>query len=302
MVAEDYLTPADVPELDSGEDWCSPLLDGSSKLINNQSNTIHVLGQNLDTILPGLRFNKLTFELEWQDGTVEDHIFTTARSGIEHSGLPKATKQNVIDAIEAVAHHFAYHPVQDYLDGPTWDGKPRLDNWLVRIGDTNDTHYYRDVSRRIPLMMVARMKQPGCKIDHMPVFHGEENQGKSTVCRTLAGDWFSDTPSSIHKKEEALRHLVGHWGVELAELAPARQTDEEERKAFISGSADKVRFPFARTYSKVGRTCVLFGTTNNSNFLSDQEGGRRFRDQRSDGARRDGICRIAAWPLRALTD
>ncbi len=276
VVAEDYLSAADVPEPDSKEDWGSPLLDVNGKLINNQSNTIRVLGQNLDAILPELRFNKLTFELEWQGGTVEDHIFTTARSGIEHNGLPRATKLNVIDAIEAVAHRFAYHPVQDYLDGLIWDGKPRLDSWLVRTVHTDDTPYYRDVSRRIPLMLVARMKQPGCKVDHMPVFHGEENQGKSTVCRILAGDWFSDTPPSIHKKEEALRHLVGHWGVELAELAPTRQTDKEELKAFVSGSVDKVRFPFARTYRKVGRTCVLFGTTNNSNFLNDQDGGRRY--------------------------
>ncbi|WP_171211218.1 hypothetical protein [Ruegeria sp. HKCCA5426] len=45
-------------------DWGSPITLGNGQLVNNLSNTIHILGRHIDSIVPGLRFNKLNHEME----------------------------------------------------------------------------------------------------------------------------------------------------------------------------------------------------------------------------------------------
>ena len=64
--------------------------------------------------------------------------------------------------------------------------------------------------------------------------------------------------------------------MELAELAPSRKSDAEDLKAFLSGSIDRVRLPYAKRDEAFARQCVFVGTTNEDQFVRDATGGRRF--------------------------
>lgn len=250
----------------------------SGKLIVNATNAIIVLGKEVDSILPGLRRNLMTGTDEWSGGLVDDAAIMTTRVHLEQRGLPTIGKELVSDAITTVARAREAHPIRDWLKGLKHDGKPRLEAWLSRYLGAEDTPYSRGIGKAFLLSMVARVMQPGCKVDHALVLAGPQGIGKSTACRILSGDeYFSDSmPSVTGDSKEARQHLMGKWLVELSELAPARRSDAEDLKAFISGKVDKIRLPYGRRDQTIERQCVFIGTTNEDEFLNDPTGERRW--------------------------
>lgn len=258
-------------------DWGQPIMRGNNPVINLNNTTLY-LGRNVDSILPGLARNQMTHRYEWRDGPLTDSAISLAQIALERLGLQTVGESLVSRAAQAVAQNRAFHPIRDQLTALRWDGKPRLDSWLVRHAGAEDSPYTGAVGRKFLIQMVARVMRPGCKADHTLVLSGAQGQNKSTACAILAGEeYFSDTLPAIHgDKTEAMRHLQGKWLVELAELAPSRKSEAEDLKAFLSGAVDRVRLPYAKRDEAFARQCVFVGTTNDDQFLRDATGGRRF--------------------------
>ncbi len=85
-------------------------------------------------------------------------------------------------------------PFAEWLQGLQWDGKKRLENWLLRTLHpyTRPTsrryhHYLRLVGRSIVLGHVARALHPGSKFDHSVLLMGPQGAGKSLLINTLIG-------------------------------------------------------------------------------------------------------------------
>lgn len=145
-------------------EWGTPMMRGDKPVMNLNNTTIY-LGRDLDSILPGLAYNQMTFRDEWRDGPLTDAAISIARIALERRGLETVGKDLVSDAARSVAQRLAYHPIRDHLNALRWDGKERLDTWLVRHGGADDSPYTRAVSRKFLLAMVARVMKPGCKHD-----------------------------------------------------------------------------------------------------------------------------------------
>lgn len=137
------------------------------------------------------------------------------------------------------------------------------------------------MARKTFTAAVARVFEPGCKFDCMPVLIGKQGIGKSHMLSIMGGEWFSDSITSIQGKE-GYEALHGSWIVEWAELSAAKKSDIESMKQFISKRDDRYRKAYARRVTDNPRQCVFVGTTNDDEFLRDFTGNRRFLPIQTD--------------------
>lgn len=190
------------------------------------------------------------------------------------------SKEKLHTAIYAVANlpENKFHPVRDYLESlPAWDGVPLLSHWLEYIFGANDnSEYLSAIGQCWMRCAVARVFEPGIKADTMLIIEGEQGLGKSSALRALAGEWFTDQIAKDLSSVAASQALQGKWIVELSELSSLRKSEVEDVKAFVSRQKDYYRKPYARLLEDIPRQCILAGTTNKTDWLKDDTGGRRF--------------------------
>lgn len=183
---------------------------------------------------------------------------------------------NVVNAaVNLIAERYSYHPVRDYLDGLEWDGTPRLSFWLQRAYGAPATQLMAEYGGCFLVGAVARIYNPGCKLDTMPIFYGPQGLGKSKSLAALFGEWFTDEIADFGTRDAAVQ-TQGVWGIEVAELKGLQGKDAETIKAFLSRCEDRYVQKYEKHPTTSKRQCVLFGTTNAAAFLGDETGNRRF--------------------------
>ncbi len=194
-----------------------------------------------------------------------------------HWSVPHTRLQNLISL---VAQRHRRNPVVDYLDSLSWDGVERLNTWIHRACRAPDTELHRAYSRAWAISLIARARDPGCKVDTCLVLTGQQGFGKSQLFAAWVDipgipGLFSDTPMDLKNKDSYLQ-LYSCWVYEDAELAATGVAGAEAKKAFLSSSTDRVRPPYGRTVREFKRHTVIVGTTNDREVLRDRTGSRRF--------------------------
>lgn len=183
----------------------------------------------------------------------------------------------VREAVRIVSEKQPIHPIRDFLTSLVWDGRARIDDWLIRIAYVDDTPYARAVMAKWLISAVARGMQPGEKVDHVLILEGMQRSGKSTLFRTLTGndDWYLETGIELGSKD-AYQLIRRKWIVELAELDSMSRAEVSKIKAFITAKMDSYRRAYGREDEDQPRPCVFAGTTNEREYLRDDTGGGRF--------------------------
>lgn len=207
---------------------------------------------------------------------IKDTDITQAQVWCNRNGFPQAKRDTVWDAFKVVAAEKPIDPLTDWLKGLSWDGAPRLSNWLATYLGVEQSDLVVEFGRRWMISAVARAFEPGCKADACLILEGNQGGGKSSALRILAGnDCFGDSLPEMTNKDAA-QYLRGKWIIEMAELTGFRRADFESIKAFISREEERYRPPYGRNEITEPRRCVFAGTTNRDDYLRDPTGHRRF--------------------------
>ena len=237
-----------------------------------------------DRLKPG--FNKLSQrahflgdDLPWPANSgseVNDDTLRLTRSYLIAQHSIQFSKDDVSEAVQSVALENPFDPLVDYLDSLTWDSIPRIDSFLTRYFGAEDNEYVRAVGRILLIALVKRARHPGCKFDQLVCLEGEQGSQKSTALDVLGGEFFSDVALGSLADKDTIIAIQGKWLVEWAEGVPLTKARAEELKGFLSRRIDECRLPYARHSKSMPRRTVFVASTNDSAYLSDLTGLRRF--------------------------
>lgn len=239
-----------------------------------------------DPVLQGLAYNTMNLatvtlcDFPWRKVTPgkNDQLTNADRAQISSHiqrtyNMRRPSKEQVNDAIDVVAQDHSFHPVEEYLEALEWDGVSRIETWLP--GGVNT--YKRSIARLVAVQAVARMLDPGVKVDNCMILAGGEGLGKSWFIERMARGWTCTLgPIDRGSGRDTIMIMSRSWVAVADEGYSLKKADADNMKNFITRTHDEVRLPYARETEFLPRRQVIWGTTNDPTFLRAQEGNRRF--------------------------
>lgn len=245
-------------------------IDGDDcKLLKRFKRVETVLGDRME-------WNVLTRKVEIDATPVDEEalrVFLAKRFNLD---IPKSDCGPVCMDIAMQRPH---DPIKNYLEecAETYGSDSGLLDAIAPtyLGATNPLHIM--FIRKTLIAAVARIFEPGCKVDTVLILQGKQGAKKSTFFETLASyEWFEDGMGTSSDKDELLK-MYDVWWCEWAELETVfKRKDVSALKAFITTKIDRLRAPYGKGNITLPRRSILVGSTNESSFLADPTGSRRF--------------------------
>jgi predicted P-loop ATPase len=211
----------------------------------------------------------------WRGQESNDSIILQTKISTEYPEFSKVGKDMISDAIILVSKENTIDSAKQYVTSCVWDKTPRLDSWLTMVYGAEDNKYHQAVGSNWLKGMVKRIMEPGCKFDHILVLEGEQGSKKSTSLSVLGGSWHVETTMSTENKDFFMQ-FQGKAIIEFSEGETLNRTEVKRMKAIITTQYDKYRPPYERLSQDFPRRCVFAMTTNESEYLKDETGNRRW--------------------------
>jgi len=254
---------------------------GVTGLKPTESNVLSVI-ENDPAFAGHIKWNVLRHSLEIKGGVLEgepaESLDVPTAAWFQRSEYRCEASREVVGAcLQHYALSHSYDPVREFLEAlPAWDGKPRLNDMLLKYAKAEGSpEWVRIITRKFFISAVARALSPGCQVDTVLVLQGAQGGGKTSLVRVMGAGFHVETNLDLHSKD-AVQVSSSAWLVELGELASLKKSDVESTRNFLTRKEDAIRLPYGRVVVKLPRRCVFMGTTNSKQPLSDPEGNRRF--------------------------
>jgi len=210
---------------------------------------------------------------EWQEFDTLRLMYVLQRD----CHLPKVSSGHVHEGVQLYSRKIVKNEPKDWIKGLEWDKHERISSFFPMYFGVEHNEYSLVISKNFWISIMARVFQPGCKVDNMVVLEGKEGQKKSWALGVIGGKWFTSTHESVASKDFYMI-LQSKLLIEIEELDSFTQTYKEREtiKAAITRQIDRFRPPYGRIVQNFPRQCVFVGTTNKSEYLHENTGLRRF--------------------------
>jgi hypothetical protein len=254
---------------DQGHPLCT--IDNLKNLMDSLGYVIryNVIKKGIEILIPGAGFTR-----DNRDNAAIAHVL----SECEKVRMPtKHAAQYLI----ALADENLYNPVATWIESRPWDGKSRLDAFYATVKANGNEVLKKKLLRKWLLQAVAAaFSSDGIAAQGILTFVGRQNIGKTTWFQRLAPpelDVILTGHTLDTKSKDSVLVALSFWLVELGEVdATFRKSDISALKSFVTQPQDKIRRAYAATESSYGRRTVFGATVNESTFLHDSTGNRRF--------------------------
>lgn len=211
----------------------------------------------------------------WRDLEDNDAVDIQTQIQIHFPFFGKVGKDMVYDAIVKVSKERTIDSAADFITGLKWDGTARLDTWLSKVYGVEENEYHRAAGANWLKGLVRRIVEPGCKFDYVLVLEGEQGIKKSTSLNVLGNGWHVETTMSTESKDFFMQ-FQGKAIIEFSEGETLSRTEVKRMKAIITMQSDKYRPAYGRLSIDFPRRCVFAMTTNQTEYLKDETGNRRW--------------------------
>lgn len=236
-----------------------------------------------------LRRNNMTrlveFRAPWASGEKSSDIEeTTNFTKLASLGIKAELSERMLtDYVATLSADAGYHPVVDWINREPWDGVSRLADFANTL-ITDD----KAISQKLKVELITRWAIGAVQVlftNKPSELHGVLTmQGKQGLGKTKWIDRLCPVVESVKtgaqldaKSVDSVRQATGSWITELGEIdATFRKSDIASLKAFITQKVDEYRIPFAKNSNKQPRRTAFIATVNETHYLIDDTGNRRF--------------------------
>lgn len=262
------------------QDWMADLIsrvrdDGVRLPLSRVHNFILILTHS-EEFKGRIRYNEFSDTVSIDDNDIDDVAAIRIKAIFERAWISdKVTTADVMDALHVVSRRESYHPIRDYLTRLKWDGIERIPSFFEDHCGTARDEYHMAVANSLFVSAVARVLNPGCKVDTMVILQSPQGRGKTKLWSVLFGDWCSEVTANLSDKD-FYTGLRGVWCADFAELDAFSKAEATQIKRVITSQCDTYRPHYGRTSKRFPRQCIFVGGSNRDDWHTDPTGGRRF--------------------------
>lgn len=215
-----------------------------------------------------IKYNDFLQQKEFKDREWNDFDEDIAVNNIEKEiGLSNVTK--VRTSLSEIFDANRYNPIKDYLNNLEWDEERRIDRIFIRCFNVDDTPLVRSLSKKWFIAAVKRVFEPGCQFDNMIVLQGPTGIGKTTFCRLLSNNFYSELKFDEIGNKDIVDKLNKSWIAIIDEMDNFGKKEMASIKSFLSVRKDLVRLAYGRNTNVYQRHCIFIGSLNDDTFLKD---------------------------------
>ena len=226
-----------------------------------------------------LRFNTISLEFEikrtsdkkWSDLNLNSLFIELAQSGIDIpvNKLEILVRSHLIDQ---------YNPISEYFESlKNWDGEDHIKKLCSYVKTNDDNAFLYHMEKWFTRAVLCALEKEKINKHCLVLANTIQNSGKSTYLRFfIPRKLMNYLSEDIGLDKDSRIKLCKNLIINLDELSILAKTDINSLKAFISKTHINERLPYARKAEYLERICSFVGSTNKTDFLTDESGSVRW--------------------------